>query len=67
METKEGEVTSRGGAVTQMKLRQMTGGTIKTDDGVVSVINNDKLSALRDFLDDRLNDHEEVLLKHLLR
>lgn len=56
METKEGEVTSKGGAVTQMKLRQIAGGTVKTDDGVVSVINKDKLSALRDFLEDRLND-----------
>lgn len=55
METKEGEVTSPGAAVTAMKLRQIAGGSIKTDEGVVAQLNDAKLAAFRDFMEDRLD------------
>lgn len=56
LDTKNGEVTAPGQAVAQMKLRQIAGGTVKTDDGILSKISSVKVSALREFLEDRLND-----------
>lgn len=55
METGQGEVTSSGAAVTAMKLRQIAGGSIKTDEGVVARLNDDKLAAFKDFMEDRLD------------
>lgn len=55
METKQGEVTSPGAAVTAMKLRQIAGGMVKTDDGAIAKLNNDKMSAFREFMGDRLS------------
>lgn len=54
MDTKVGEVTSPGAAVTSMKLRQIAGGSVKTDSGNVAKVNDEKLSAFVDFMQDRL-------------
>lgn len=55
METKSGEITSPGAAVTAMKLRQIAGGMVKTDDGNIARLNDDKMSAFKDFMEDRLS------------
>lgn len=55
METKSGEVTSPGAAVTSMKLRQIAGGIVKTDEGNIAKLNDDKMSAFREFMEDRLS------------
>lgn len=54
LEVGDSEITAPGEAVAQMKLRQITGGRVKDDEGVIQKISNIKSEALRDFLEDRL-------------
>lgn len=53
IETDDGEITSPGAAVTAMKLRQMTGGSVKTDSGGIARLATAKLAAFRDFMESR--------------
>lgn len=55
LETKSGEITSPGAAVTAMKLRQIAGGMVKTDEGNIARLHDDKMSAFREFMEDRLS------------
>ena len=55
-EIDEFEVSVLGAAQKQMKLRQMSGGSVKTDSLDMAQISNQKLTVLKDFMEDRVNE-----------
>lgn len=55
-EIDEFEVSVLGAAQKQMKLRQMSGGSVKTDTLDMAHISDQKLVVLKDFMEDRVND-----------
>lgn len=52
-ETEDGEITVPSEAVKQMKLRQVVGGQVRVTKDQVARISDDKVAALREFMEDR--------------
>lgn len=55
-EIDEDEVSVDREATKQMKLRQMSGGTVKSDEGDILHISNQKLATLKEFMEERVDD-----------
>lgn len=50
------EVSVLGSAQKQMKLRQMSGGSVKTNTSDMAHISDQKITVLKDFMEDRVNE-----------
>jgi len=50
------EISVSGEAQKQMKLRQMSGGSVKTDTQEMAHISNQKMTTLKDFMEDRVKE-----------
>lgn len=53
VETEEGDVVAISEATKQMKLRQFTGGQVKTDTGSITTLSKQKIGVLKETLEDR--------------
>lgn len=56
LELEDDEVTADREVTKQMKLRQMSGGSVKTDSESIAHISDCKMSTLKEYMEDRVND-----------